>query len=355
MHILQEVSLPQNLLKPRAITAFETLPGADPADIKLLALTTDGELWKLDLNTGAAEHLLQLRLPDFDPKLPVQLVASPDGKFAGISNRFGRYAGVYDLSAKTLNIQRSRGDYYTEVSTFPLAFVPDRDKWLLVHGSDWNRLDLSDPATGGLLTARQDNEREADYFHGRLRVSPGGQWIADSGWVWGPAGILQSWSVSNWTANPWEPDDGPSVRPLWQTEDWDLPVCWTGPTQVAVWGHVDAELLDEEDQGEEGTSPVIVIFDMERPEYRKVLHGMPAFSCGTVGTDGHFNPRADMAAKGDRLFLWGKNVPFQVWRISTGKREYIGSEYEALLYHHLSGLFIELLPGKDGFKVLSYT
>lgn len=355
MQDLQEVSLPQFALTLGAITAFQTLPGAGPDGIWLLALNTDGELWKLDLNTGAAENLLQVRLPDFDPELPLQLVASPDGKLAGISNCFGRYAGVYDLSAGTLNFQRSRGDYYTEVSTFPLAFVPDREKWLVALGSEWNRLDLLDPVTGELLTAREDSEREADYFHGRLKVSPGGHWIADSGWVWGPAGVLQSWSVSNWTENPWEPDDGPSLRPLWQTEDWDLPVCWTGPTQVAVWGHVDAELLDEEDQGEEGTSPVVVIFDMERPDYRKMLHGIPPFSCGTAGTDSHFYPRADMAAKGDRLFLWGNGVPFQVWRISTGKRESIGSEHESLLYHHLSDLFIELLPGKDGFKVLSYT
>jgi hypothetical protein len=47
-----------------------------------------------------------------------------------------------------------REDYYAEHCPFPLAFVQRDSKWLLIHATQWNRLDVSDPATGELLTDR---------------------------------------------------------------------------------------------------------------------------------------------------------------------------------------------------------
>ena len=66
---------------------------------------------------------------------------------------------------------------------------------LVVHATDWNRLDVSDPATGERLTLRDLPQPESgqprpnrymDYCHAGLSVSPDYEWIADWGWIWHP-------------------------------------------------------------------------------------------------------------------------------------------------------------------------
>jgi hypothetical protein len=84
-----------------------------------------------------------------------------------------------------------------------------------------------------------------------------------------------------------------------------------------------------------------------------VLPAIPSLNCEPV-EDGTFPfPQADMAICGDRLFLWGKGVSLQVWRLSSGVREYVDTERFPLVYHQEAGIFIELKP--DGrCKALSY-
>ena len=90
--------------------------------------------------------------------------------------------------------------------------------------------------TGRLLTERTyapppggkgRPEHYLDYFHGTLAVSPDQQWIVDDGWVWAPAGIPRTWNFRRWIEeNPWESEDGPSVR--WLCQRWGvggLPHC----------------------------------------------------------------------------------------------------------------------------------
>lgn len=83
-----------------------------------------------------------------------------------------------------------RGDYHEEHCNFPLAFFENRGRLLMVHGTDWNRLDVSDPVTGTLLTERsltsyQDGQQQPDhyldYFHCGLAVSPNREFVADNG------------------------------------------------------------------------------------------------------------------------------------------------------------------------------
>src|SRR5436853_2875776 len=95
----------------------------------------------------------------------------------------------------------SREIYHSEHCPFPLAFVQHNTKWLLIHATQWNRLDVSDPATGELLTVRPSPQLEADksrpehdleYFHATVLPSPEGRWIADNGWGWQPIGIVRT-------------------------------------------------------------------------------------------------------------------------------------------------------------------
>ena len=104
-----------------------------------------------------------------------------------------------------------------------------------------------DPSSGELLTQRaptsyRHGEKQPDhylnYFHAQLVVSPESCWIADNGWVWHPWGIIRSWSLASWLQhNPWESEDGESVRSIAERAYfWDGPICWIDDSTLAVWG-----------------------------------------------------------------------------------------------------------------------
>lgn len=80
-------------------------------------------------------------------------------------------------------------DGHSETVPFSVMFFTHNKQTLLIHRTNWNRLDISAPSTGALLTERTfaDNYG-AEYFHGGLYSSPDGKKVLDDGWVWHPIG-----------------------------------------------------------------------------------------------------------------------------------------------------------------------
>ncbi|RYX81608.1 hypothetical protein EON83_23465 [bacterium] len=181
---------------------------------------------------------------------------SPSGRFAAVCHDFGRFGFVADLQEKRVTMTLDRGDYHPETQFFPVAFFQNRGSDLLVHASDWNRLEISNPQTGELLTARDamvcesqsSPEHYLDYFHGGLFASPDGKWIADDGWVWHPVGDVAVWSLEKWlNENVYESEDGISRRSLcWREYLWNVPIAWVDHEHLAVWGlgDDDADMTD---------------------------------------------------------------------------------------------------------------
>lgn len=167
---------------------------------------------------------------------------SRDGKLAALVERTGNYGVVVDVDTARPIYELHRDGYRAQHCVFPVAFIERDGRQLVVHSPAWNRLDIVDPRTREVLTERpvpQSREAHAlDYFHCGLDVSPDQRWIADHGWVWGPAGIERTWSIDDWLANEWESEDGPSVRRLCQRHYyWDGPACWLDNTHLAVYGY----------------------------------------------------------------------------------------------------------------------
>lgn len=230
-------------------------PGPAPVDAQVSAsgtwhlLRANGELTVLDPEGEPlrAVRLDPLTFAAFLPERRLILRISPDGRFAAVAEEFGLKGAVFHADSGSLAYPLERGDYYANISSFPLAFFELEGKSHLIHGTDWNRLDICDAATGTPLTVRARTEyvsgqpRPAhylDYFHGRLHVSPGGNWIAEDGWHWHPLGATRIWSLSDWmTRNEWESEDGPSLRDLCQRAYfWDGPLVWLDHGRLAVWG-----------------------------------------------------------------------------------------------------------------------
>lgn len=238
-----------------------------------LALTTDGRILRFDLDHNSVQPLTTL------PDSPINLTTcstlqhcdweqlgdsrgilarrdqalaalhlSACGRVAAVVQPFGRYGLIIELATGRPTLNLDRGDYHEDVSQFPIAFTQQQDRLLVIQGTEWNRLDISDALSGEVLTSRMHAptpkdkshpEHYHDYFHCGLTVSPSGEFIADNGWAWSPFGVLLTWSLHRWLReNVWESEDGTSLRrPCQRAYYWDGPLCWLNDTQIAVFGY----------------------------------------------------------------------------------------------------------------------
>lgn len=268
-----------------------------------LAALSDGRVVRLEPASGAL-HTLGSLPAWFDPTRELELQVAPGGELAALVEPQGSRGVVLDLAGGEVVLELQRGDYHVNVSRFPLAWIERQGRPLLVHASDWNRLDVTDPRTLERLTARESPQlaggegRPAhylDYFHCGLAVSPDQAWIADAGWVWQPVGIVRAWSLEAWLGgNPWESEDGPTVRDLAESDAWDRPQVFTGPRTLAVWGGPDFEAL----------LPAVCLYDVVTGTELGVFPG----------------PEGDLASDRGRLLSLSARVGLEVWDPDTGQR-----------------------------------
>jgi hypothetical protein len=294
-----------------------------------VALVASGDLLRLDLTRCTATTVAQLPESSFSLDALVALHVDRRGELAAMAHRRGQDGMVLDLRSGALTMPLKRGAYHNEQSDFSLAFFDHDGRPLLAHATDWNRLDISDPATGRLLTERSHAtpltsestpEHYSGYFHGALAVSPDQEWMADNGWVWAPAGIPVSWSLQRWAEeNVWESEDGPSKRFLCQRwYFWGGPWCWVGNRTLALWGY---------GEDEEELIPAAWLFDVESGEEIGWFAG----------------PTGDFVF--DRyLFSLSQSDGTAVWDVATGERLLVDQSLRATRYHHGTKQFLTLLP-----------
>ncbi len=119
---------------------------------EFLVLAEDGELFRVEPGEGIRRLLNVLDSGlTLDPKRTLHV--SPGGEVAAVVEARGRYGVVLDLETGRPTMRLDRGGYRPEHSEFPAAFFEIDGRLLLAHGTDWNRLDVSDPRTGEVLTA----------------------------------------------------------------------------------------------------------------------------------------------------------------------------------------------------------
>lgn len=247
----------------------------------LLVLTTNGALHGVNFDTGTSSELCVVDLPDIPTgddhphfgAAAYRLHASADGAHAAIVVDKGENGIVVAVLSGAVTMRLHGGDYHADTVPFSACFLCFEGKNVLIHRSDWNRLDAADPATGESLTARhiaeykESNgrpEHYLDYFHGQLRLSPDGSRIFDDGWVWHPVSIPRTWSVTDWlSTNPWESEDGASIVDLGTRDDWTRPACWVSERHIALWGLAD---WDKDELEETGNCAGVLIRDVTETE-----------------------------------------------------------------------------------------
>ncbi|WP_330323911.1 WD40 repeat domain-containing protein [Streptomyces pseudovenezuelae] len=272
-----------------------------------LTLGEDGTISRWDVATGDHEAVGATAVraepghePWSDRELRRRLHSPPDGMFAAVVNDYGRFGEVIDLRTGEVTLDLESEGHHSETVPFSLAFGQHLGRCVVIHRTEWNRLDVSDAQTGEALTARSSPaptdgvdlpEHYLDYFHGALFVSPDGKRILDDGWIWHPIGVPSVWDLDPWIeGNVWESEDGPSrVEVCDRADYWDHAMTWLDSARVAIGGIGDhdagmrpgARIFDTSRAGRSGTAVELLAF--EGPTGPFFSDGTHLFSCGDTG------------------------------------------------------------------------
>ena len=226
-------------------------------------LTSEGQIIRLDHsnNSALAQGAVSLtRAPQPDgarrPVRKPKLHISANGKYAAVVTDFGQSGSVIDLEQQRITMKLDGDQQHIDSVPFSLAFSEHGGDTVIVHRTSWNRLDVSNPATGELLTERtvppfvegDEQWKKLDYFHGALFVSPDGNNLLNDGWNWEPVGRPVVWNVLTWLRdNEWESEHGRTRRTIpHQNHYWNQGFCWIDNRHVAVEGigHPDDEMIN---------------------------------------------------------------------------------------------------------------
>lgn len=307
--------------------------GVAPAASGWWILLDSGRLARFDAEAGlhALRPLADLTFP-LDAE--VDLRVSPCGAYAVVLQCSDRYATVHATADGRRLMLLDRGDYRPENSDFPVAFFRHEDRTLLVSATEWNRVDVFDPATGACLTPRElADDRALNYFHASLCVSPDGRWIADAGWVWHPAGLVTAWPLDRWLADPGVAEDRQLRRVLNQRAYfWDGPMCWIDDTTLAVWG------WGEDD---EWLLPAVELIDVVEPAM------VDWFPGPQVRPPVAWPPRKRPPALffDTWLFAVHADLGVGVWDVETGEHLHQDATIAPVQYHPGERRFVSMTEG----------
>ncbi|WP_377267055.1 hypothetical protein [Peterkaempfera sp. SMS 1(5)a] len=340
---VHELSLP-----PGLGAVIDLAPVHDGDRPVWLALSEDGTISRWDVAAGGCKPVgITTVAPETDREpwnghvLRRRLHASQDGMFAAVVNDYGRFGEVVDLQTGRVTLGLDNQGGHEETVPFSLAFTRSRGRCVVIHRTAWNRLDVSDPRTGVLLTERAPvaavaegalPEHHLDYFHGALYVSPDGQRILDDGWIWHPVGFPSVWDVDPWTGgNSWESEDGPSrIEVCGREYYWNHAMTWIDSVRVAIEG-----LGDDDD----GMQPGARIFDTGRTEQGDLWRTPTAVEL--LAFEG---PTGRFFSDGTRLFSCDDGG-LSIWDPVDGTRLGVVSGFSATHHHPGAGQFLQLVDG----------
>lgn len=217
-------------------------------NLELIAVSKNGNVFLIDSQTKENRKLSTLDFPTKysedlfkyseitgDNKKFLQLHSY--GNYVCIVQKYGQNGVVYNLENLEFNKQLNRGDYCVEHCTFPIAFFEKDNQTFLIHGTDWNRLDITNLETGKLLTDRivdyDTDSNYFDYFHSSLLISPDSKHFTSNGWVWHPYDIITAYSIKEFlltfemshTSIDFDDVDG---------YNWDRPLCWIDNKTIGI-------------------------------------------------------------------------------------------------------------------------
>jgi hypothetical protein len=290
-----------------------------------IALLEDGSLQMIGPDGDNPEHWMQLEPHELDFSKPIDLHASKCGKYLAVTNNGGRHGIVCDLAWNKVAMLLDRQDYHEEQTPFPVIFCGPGDDTRIIHASNWNRLDISNPATGQCLTQRktdfvEESQRPKDYlnfFVGELTLSSDEQLILVDGWIWHPVGAVKSINVEAWLAgNIWQSEQDLNKEALrFINYGWNVAKAFVDEKTVVLWGigRDDEHMVDG-----------ACMYELETKKLVKVFAGPP-------------NARF---AVDEWLFAFSPKQDSSAWDLASGERVWRAEGHRAQLYNPNSRRFL---------------
>ena len=188
----------------------------------------------------------------------------------------------------------SREDYHADVSSYSIGFLERNGHTLLIHQTDWNRLDITDLTTGQLLTdriirnertgvdekgnIRFDEENYLNYFHSLVHVSPNGRSFLSNGWVWQPCGVVLWFNVERFmqTFELSEISSGHTAENQDNiysviTENWDIPCTFIDDDIYALACGEEIEQDNPQENGKSRYTQRLFFYDIRNEPQNKVF------------------------------------------------------------------------------------
>lgn len=235
MHLQHETV---TLASPLGDTLEEARPVHDATGPVFVALTTAGDLLRLDLDDRRATKLA--RVPA-DLDLPsVCLQVSAGGELATLVELMGSRGAVVDLQTghPLARLAREGGTELGISGFFTATPFRHGGLLLLLHSTAGDRLEVSDARSGACVTAIA--QRAAGEVGG-VAVSPGARRIAAN---WSTAADA---TVVTWELDPWLRGETPPTRALPQPGEVGSELCWLDDRVLSVYswppGADEAEVL----------------------------------------------------------------------------------------------------------------
>lgn len=218
-----------------------------------LVFTRSGKLYQLNILDGSHRLLAEYADSGLCLAGKVSMQLSIKNEYAAITTRSRKLHTdipntgiVIRVDTGDILMRLDQGDYHTELTEFPVTFIQRLGKTYVVHATDWNTVDITEPETQQCLTRRDANDSPCKDIDngvfterlGTLLVSPDQTSIATIGWIWHPVGIAFSWNIDEWFSNPWEPDCGASKvsYAMWDYF-WYSPFFWLDNHRLCIWGY----------------------------------------------------------------------------------------------------------------------
>jgi hypothetical protein len=227
-----------------AMLSFDSVPNLinDFNSIEILQDLTPNELSELLKNQSEQVESIEtitVKNSEFVNSLSLNTKLYSFQNYVCIVQQQGTLGVVLDLSNLNYRKILTRGDYGVGTCQFPIAFYSKDNQTFLIHGTDWNRLDITFLETDELLTERlvdyDTDSNYFDYFHSSLLISPDAKHFTSNGWHWHPYGqiycfsierFLREFELSNKSVDVSEED--------YYDLDWDRPLCWIDNQTLAI-------------------------------------------------------------------------------------------------------------------------
>ncbi|MFB9995154.1 hypothetical protein ACFFLM_24710 [Deinococcus oregonensis] len=242
---------------------------------------------------------------------------------AALSTLDGTYVVIYErlgtqgLLLRDGQILRElhRGDNHADAYEYPVALTRLADgRAIVAHCPDeYNILEFEDAMTGERLTSRVGPR--SDFFHSRLRFSPGGRRLLSAGWVWHPWDSLAVYDVQDVLLHPTSLDQLPSIKSV---------LAYPEETRSADF-LTDDTLVSAMDPESDGTARTLLsTFDLKRNAVTQALH-IPA-ALGTIWALG-----SDVLA----LYGWPRLYDRQTGALLAQWPELKSGQQDSSIIHHL--------------------